>query len=90
MLFRNGKQPTLFGTKTMQFCKKKLILYEFIIKIIASLKVHALMAASVTISTSGQENVRNLHMVDARGMLIIFKHTMHVTQNVSNGCMGVD
>ena len=46
------------------------------------------MAASVTISTSGQENVRNLHMVDARGMLIIFKHTMHVTQNVSNGCMG--
>ena len=48
------------------------------------------MAASVTISTSGQENVRNLHMVDARGMLIIFKHTMHVTQNVSNGCMGVE
>ena len=73
------------------FIKLKIVFINNVdalfVELLTSPKVHALTPESVTTSTSEQENVRNLHMVDAREMRIISKHMTHATQNASNECM---
>ena len=63
--------------------RKSFFLYTYIS---TSPKDLASTRASVITSTSVQENVRNLPMVDAKVMQIIFKRTTRAIQNVLNRC----